>query len=100
MTDVNLNITESINSFIRPLRIRLSSKEQILAKVTMVAVAAILIAGNLPPISAYSCNLLSDCFAKCPMGPINECVMQCMRDCCAIENCARECVKVGFCKQI
>ncbi|MGL4539895.1 MAG: hypothetical protein ACRCU0_02840 [Candidatus Rhabdochlamydia sp.] len=92
MTGVNLNITESINSFIKPLGVRLSSKEQILAKVTMVAIAAILIADNLPSASAYDCTWFNNCIGNCPTGPLTECVKACFRSCCAIPDCRNECV--------
>ncbi|MGL5263074.1 MAG: hypothetical protein ACRDAI_00620 [Candidatus Rhabdochlamydia sp.] len=97
MPGINLNVTESINSFIRPLGVRLSSPEQILAKVTMVAVAAILVVGNLPSASAYDCTPLVTCLNNCPTGRMNDCARQCIRTCCAVAACARECVRAGSC---
>ncbi|MGL5263089.1 MAG: hypothetical protein ACRDAI_00695 [Candidatus Rhabdochlamydia sp.] len=61
--NTNLNVTQSINSFIRPLGLSLSNKKQMLAKVTTVALAAILIFGNLSSVSA---DCVSDCIDKCP----------------------------------
>ncbi|MGL4539638.1 MAG: hypothetical protein ACRCU0_01495 [Candidatus Rhabdochlamydia sp.] len=71
--NTNLNVTQSINSFIRPLGLSLSNKKQMLAKVTTVALAAILIFGNLSSVSA---DCVSDCIAKCPsccIGSLGTC---------------------------
>jgi hypothetical protein len=80
--NTNLNVTQSINSFIRPLGISLSSKKQMLAKVTTVALAAIFIAGNLPSVSA---DCLVDCLNKCPgQAPdpdYSRCAQACFTKC-------------------
>ncbi len=78
--NANLNVTQYINSFINPLGLSLSSKKQILAKVTTVALSAILLANTLPLASACS---LTACLNACPVsGPeYSKCAQTCISNC-------------------
>ena len=44
--NANLNFTQSINSFMRPLGLSLSSKDQIAAKITTLAFGILFVANN------------------------------------------------------
>lgn len=62
----DINLIESINCFLRPMGLSLSSQKQIIAKVTTVALAAILITSSLPSVSA---DCIESCLRRCPRGP-------------------------------
>ena len=46
LKNIHSNLTQSVNSFMRPTGLSLASKEQIITRTTMLALAAILIVGN------------------------------------------------------
>ncbi|MGL5264277.1 MAG: hypothetical protein ACRDAI_06895 [Candidatus Rhabdochlamydia sp.] len=80
---MNVNVLQSVNSFMGQFGLAVSSPKQILAKVTTVALAAILLAGNLPSVSA---DCLTDCVNKCPDRRIDpdgysKCAQACFSKC-------------------
>lgn len=89
----SVNFTQSINSFIRPLGVRLSSPEQILAKVTMIAIAAMFIADSLPSrVAAYDCTWFDACTDNCRYAAnFNRCIFACLKSCCAKSGCGQAC---------
>lgn len=77
--NTNFNLTQSINSFLRPMGLSLSSKEQITAKATMLALGIILVANNLPLASAHR-GCWQRCVSRCGEPP-NSCFNKCLDDC-------------------
>lgn len=80
----NLNLVQSINSFMRPVGLCLSNNKQIIDKITTIAFAAIVIIGNLSLASADSsvncvmtCPELNDENANATIASIKACFDQC-----------------------
>lgn len=82
---MNVNVLQSVNSFMGNFGLAISSPKQMLAKVTTVALAAILLAGNLPSAEAGTCRepCLSNCVGKCPIPDVGgKCWQACFGKCC------------------
>lgn len=86
MTNICLSLSQHINSFLHPIGLRLSSKKQIFAKITTVALAAIFLVSNLHSVTGFCGSAGGDtaCLLKCLRGcdDTPECSTDCHNKCC------------------
>ncbi|MGL5264278.1 MAG: hypothetical protein ACRDAI_06900 [Candidatus Rhabdochlamydia sp.] len=92
---MNVNVLQSANSFMGQFGLAISNKKQILAKITAVALAAILLVGNLPSASAYDCTEpeYDNCWKACdriPLKCVREGTEECIKE--IIEKCISKCI--------
>jgi len=77
--NTSFNPAQTVNSFLKSMGLSLSSKEQVIAKVTTLALGAILVANSLPLASAHR-GCWNLCTSRCGK-PQNPCFNECMRQC-------------------
>ncbi|MGL4540676.1 MAG: hypothetical protein ACRCU0_06870 [Candidatus Rhabdochlamydia sp.] len=86
--NASLNLTQPINSFLRPLGFSLSSKEQIMAKITMLALGVIFIA-NSEFLSSVGAKTIGEAIEECNRLPTEKERSDCLRalTCKVYKNC-------------
>ena len=79
---MNVNVLQSVNSFMGQFGLAVSSPKQILAKVTTVAVAAILLSDKLS-LAEAACKQpeYDNCWKSCPGGDGGRCIQNCLKYC-------------------
>lgn len=80
---MNVDVLQSVNSFMGQFGLAISNKKQILAKVTAVALAAILLVGNVSLAEAGDCRqpCWDNCFSGCT-SDAQTCMRRCLSRCC------------------
>lgn len=80
--NANFNPTQTVNSFLKPMGLALSSRDQMAAKVKALAFTAIpigfIFVNSLSLASAVECQCI--CLEQCG-STISRCFKKCMEDC-------------------